>query len=129
MDNKNTRKKKTSNPLGVAVIIAAAFIGMVSENADRPELLIVVLGGLALLAGLIVAVVYLAKKKGAEKKEINNPFTHSHDRLSRQAAANCSVDEHWKAQLDGFLKAGIIDRKEYAVLMERHGRIYDGKRP
>ena len=46
---------------------------------------------------------------------------HSHDRLQGYAG-NESSAEHWKKQLDGFLAAGIIDRSEYRVLMERRRR-------
>lgn len=46
---------------------------------------------------------------------------HSHDRLQGYAG-NESSTEHWKKQLDGFLAAGIIDRSEYRVLMERRRR-------
>jgi|GEM_PF-1686655 len=51
---------------------------------------------------------------------------HSHDRLSGYADGSCGELEHWKKQLDGFLEAGIIDRAEYRVLLER--RRSDGSR-
>ena len=43
---------------------------------------------------------------------------HSHDRLSGYHGEESGFD-HWKKQLDGFLEAGIIDRSEYRVLLER----------
>ncbi|MBR0040714.1 MAG: hypothetical protein IJP64_04985 [Oscillospiraceae bacterium] len=46
---------------------------------------------------------------------------HSHDRLSGYHGEENGFD-HWKKQLDGFLEAGIIDRAEYKVLLERRRR-------
>ena len=46
---------------------------------------------------------------------------HSHDRLSGYRGEESGYD-HWKKQLDGFLEAGIIDRSEYKVLLERRRR-------
>ncbi len=43
---------------------------------------------------------------------------HSHDRLQGYTG-NESGLEHWKKQFEGFLEAGIIDRSEYRVLLER----------
>ena len=45
----------------------------------------------------------------------------SHDRLSGYRGDENAAD-HWKKQLDGFLEAGIIDRSEYKVLLERRRR-------
>ena len=44
---------------------------------------------------------------------------HSHDRLTGHIAPE-SRKEHWKSQLDGFLKAGLIDRAEYTALWEKY---------
>lgn len=46
---------------------------------------------------------------------------HSHDRLGGYRGDENAAD-HWKKQLDGFLEAGIIDRSEYRVLLERRRR-------
>ena len=46
---------------------------------------------------------------------------HSHDQLQGYRGDE-SAAEHWKKQLDGFLEAGIIDRSEYRVLLERRRR-------
>ena len=46
---------------------------------------------------------------------------HSHDQLQGYRGDESSA-EHWKKQLDGFLEAGIIDRSEYRVLLERRRR-------
>ena len=51
---------------------------------------------------------------------------HSHDRLSGYTAGSENADDHWKKQLDSFLEAGLIDRAEYRVLLER--RRNDGYR-
>ncbi len=58
---------------------------------------------------------------GVRARSGGTAAAHSHDRLQGYAG-NESSAEHWKKQLDGFLAAGIIDRSEYRVLMERRRR-------
>ncbi len=93
----------------------------------------------AIVAVLILLVILHGKKAGdnvspeykRQKKNATGGFrpaagigdtkdTHSHDRLTENYHHPESGLEHWKIQLDGFLKAGLIDKKEYAVLMERY---------
>ena len=59
----------------------------------------------------------VTKKPGAASGG-GTSAAHSHDRLQGYTG-NESGAEHWKKQLDGFLAAGIIDRGEYRVLLER----------
>ena len=89
--------------------------------------------GIAVLAVvLFVVILALVKKirtiasdkrftgvKTSARRETTAVPLHSHDRLSGYADGSCSSEEHWKKQLDGFLSAGIIDRNEYRVLLER----------
>lgn len=42
---------------------------------------------------------------------------HTHDRLDYDCYRTESAAEHYKKQLDGFLDAGLIDRKEYLQLL------------
>ena len=76
---------------------------------------------------LVVLIVTLSRVKkvraekrfdGVRARSGGTAAAHSHDRLQGYAG-NESSAEHWKKQLDGFLAAGIIDRSEYRVLMER----------
>lgn len=70
------------------------------------------------------------KSTGKQKKSTAAPSApvarsvktgeHSHDRLSAVNVSRETGMEHWKHQLDDFLKAGIIDRAEYNVLLERY---------
>ncbi len=43
---------------------------------------------------------------------------HSHDRLTGYNN-DCSQEEHWKKQLDGFLASGIITKSEYKELLKQ----------
>ena len=79
---------------------------------------------------LVVLIVTLSRVKkvraekrfdGVRARSGGTAAAHSHDRLQGYAG-NESSAEHWKKQLDGFLAAGIIDRSEYRVLMERRRR-------
>ena len=48
---------------------------------------------------------------------------HTHDRIDRISYnVNETEAEHYKKQLDGFLKAGIIERDEYNILIKRYGK-------
>ena len=48
---------------------------------------------------------------------------HTHDRIDRVSYnVNETEAEHYRKQLDGFLKAGIIEKEEYRILMNRYGR-------
>ena len=49
-----------------------------------------------------------AKDEDCEYGEINHEYSHVSDRRV--------------AQLDGYLKAGLIDKKEYAQMLERYRR-------
>ncbi len=88
-------------------------------------ILAVIAAAVVVLLG-IAAVVRVAKS-AAERSAAVTPAArrttasaqHSHDRLAGYTEGSCGDLEHWKKQLDGFLEAGIIDRAEYRVLLER----------
>ena len=66
----------------------------------------------------IVFVIVLVVKTASRKKE------HTHDRTDRVSYdVNETEFEHYKKQLDGFLRAGIIEKEEYRLLLRR----YQGK--
>ena len=48
---------------------------------------------------------------------------HSHDRLSGYDENEHSDADHWKAQLDSFLKAGLVTKQEYAQMLEHRNNI------
>ena len=122
--NKRDDKQK-SNPIAIVIVILVAAATMLENVAGSRSTLIgvvVVFGIIGVVAALLYTVI---KKKLAETKE-NDTFNHSHDRLDKTALGdNCSVDEHWKNQLEGFVKAGIIDRSEYQVLLRRQAEQAD----
>ena len=82
------------------------------------------------VAAVVVLVVLIAALSSAVKKMKEKRFegvkarrggtaaAHSHDRIQGYAG-NESAGEHWKKQLAGFLAAGISDRSEYRVRLER----------
>ena len=145
MNNKDNKKK--SNPgAGIAVVVfLIAFLSRMSsteglgraiyEWGDR-------FFGSGSVIGILVAVVVsavfiIAAIKAAVRsaKRENNTFAaettrktsaplHSHDRLSGYTDGSCGDEEHWRKQLDGFLAAGIIDRSEYKVLLEKRKTSY-----
>ena len=80
----------------------------------RPERFAVLLYPLCLLLLLIVSVIRSARR-GKAVKEV-----HTHDRTDTVSyKVNETEAEHYKKQLDGFLKAGIIEKEEYNLLLNR----------
>ena len=71
---------------------------------------------LPIIVGYLCAVFLLwlvVKIKGSKKE-------HTHDRIDTVSYdVNETEFEHYKKQLDGFLKAGIIEKEEYRLLLRR----------
>ncbi len=94
---------------------------------------IMALGVVCSLLAIVICVSVLAKKArekrfdgirrapGGSAARGGTAQAHSHDRLQGYRGDESGL-EHWKKQLDGFLEAGIIDRSEYRVLLERRRR-------
>jgi len=90
----------------------------------------IVIGIVAVLAVvlLILTITRLAKVRAQKRFDGIRSFrggtaqAHSHDRVTGYQVGTENEQEHWKKQLDGFLAAGIIDRSEYRVLLERRRR-------
>lgn len=119
MDNKNREQKRKNSPVGLLVVFLVLVISGLRNIGESGGLIAAVVA--VAVAGIIAAaVISAAKKSGAAKKAAENPFDHTHDRLKRESGDVCGVDEHWKSQLDGFLKSGIIDRAEYNELLKKH---------
>ena len=87
-------------------------------------------GAIAVVVLVIVLAITLSRIKkiraakrfdGVRARGGGTAAAHSHDQLQGYRG-NESPGEHWKKQLDGFLEAGIIDRSEYRVLLERRRR-------
>lgn len=84
--------------------------------------LIVVIGVLVSVAKKMKA----AREKTGSARRGGTAEHHSHDRIQGYAAGGESGYMHWKKQLDGFLAAGLIDRKEYNELLARRKDNYIG---
>ncbi len=143
--NSNNRRNKKGSGWGIAVVVAAVLISSLAEKLEdfrysfrglprldsfdlsRLEFLLVPLAVVLFTAAVAIAVYKAAKIRKAESasaesyqsvrraptKQDRSGFDaansgYSHDRARRQA------------QLDSFLKNGIIDKAEYLVLMDRY---------
>ena len=93
-------------------------------NLDAAGPAVAVIGAIVLVILLAITVSRVKKVRarkrfdGIRARGGGTAAAHSHDRLQGYTG-NESGFEHWKKQLDGFLEAGIIDRSEYRVLLER----------
>lgn len=119
-------KKKKKGGIGAAVLVVLLVAAnLISEDTDAlPAVL-----AIAFLFIIIAVVIGVVRTRVARAKAgRGSQKIHSHDRLHPNTAAPCTdPDEHWKKQLDGFLEAGIIEKDEYRVLMNRRSQQYSGK--
>ena len=146
MDNKNKQQKPRKKGSGLWVAVFFIVVWLINtvdldrlasrlsrlfrgEGFSLDDMQIVV-GIVAVLAVVLVAVTLtrLAKVRAQKRFDGIRSFrggtaqAHSHDRVTGYQVGTENEQEHWKKQLDGFLAAGIIDRSEYRVLLERRRR-------
>ncbi len=70
-------------------------------------------------AALVIFVVVFILVKAVSRIKKEEP-QHTHDRTDRISYDRNETEyEHYKKQLDGFLKAGIIEKDEYRLLLNR----------
>lgn len=121
----NQNNKKSSGS-GVFFWLFLFLIGLVVNSEDILPLIgsyrTVFIPALITLA-VIVLIVWIISRVSAGKKKTAGE--HTHDRIdSVSYDVNETEAEHYRKQLDGFLKAGIIEKEEYRILLQR----YTGKR-
>ena len=146
MDNKNKQQKPRKKGSGLWVAVFFLVVWLINtvdfdDLASRLSRLFrgegfslddmqIVVGIVAVLAVVLVAVTLTRLAKVRAKKRFDGirsfrggtAQAHSHDRITGYQVGTENAQEHWKKQLDGFLEAGIIDRNEYRVLLERRRR-------
>lgn len=125
------RKKKKQNPLGVIAAIVIVFLAEFADSADGIAALIFI----AVIVGIAVLLVKKLKPKAAataresaeqprsEGRHISFvPEIHLHSDGS-ECVNTLRGREKYYAQLDSFLKNGIIDRDEYNFMRERYAKM------
>ena len=114
----NSRKNKK----GTIWIWIALLILILCSLEDVSEEAVITFANIGVIL-LVVFLLGLPRKNrpaSAKTEHASRAAEHSHDRIEHaEKYSYCTGEEHWRRQLDGFLKAGIIDRKEYRVLWER----------
>jgi len=119
--NEGNEKNKKKNGIGLIIFFIFIVLKYIMNMLDGGAIGVVfAVVAVIVLAAVIVGV--LKKTRSAESGTIVTAKQHSHDQLtvSREELASCEGLNHYKIQLDGFLKAGIIDRAEYNVLMRKY---------
>lgn len=121
------KKNKKYNPLGVIAAIVIIFLAEFADSADGIAALIFI----AVIVGIVVFLVRKLKPKTAaiteqphsEGRHISFvPEIHLHSDGS-ECVNTLHGREKYYAQLDSFLKNGIIDRNEYKFMRERYARM------
>ena len=124
---KNNSKKKS--PFVSILCTAICIISLFSSESSVNNAILVPIFVIFLFCYIIAVLKKRVKSSNTEKKNSSSvtsdtPSQHSHDRLSvkNKFTESCQGIEHYKKQLDGFLESGIIDRKEYSVLLDKYTR-------
>ena len=125
------RKKNKYNPLGVIAAIVIVFLAEFADSAEGVGILIFI----AVIVGIAVLLVKKLKPKAAataresteqprsEGRHISFvPEIHLHSDGS-ECVNTLRGREKYYAQLDSFLKNGIIDRDEYKFMRERYAKM------
>ena len=125
------RKKNKYNPLGVIAAIVIVFLAEFADSAEGVGILIFI----AVIVGIAVLLVKKLKPKAAataresteqprsEGRHISFvPEIHLHSDGS-ECVNTLRGREKYYAQLDSFLKNGIIDRDEYRFMRERYAKM------
>ena len=125
------KKNKKYNPLGVIAAIVIIFLAEFADSADGIAALIFI----AVIVGIAVFLVRKLKPKAAASARGSAEQPHSDGRhISFVPEIHLHSDgsecvntlhgrEKYYAQLDSFLKNGIIDRNEYKFMRERYARM------
>lgn len=125
------RKKKKQNPLGVIAAIVIVFLAEFADSADGIAALIFI----AVIVGIAVLLVKKLKPKAAATARESTEQPRSEGRhISFVPEIRLHSDgsecvntlrgrEKYYAQLDSFLKNGIIDRDEYNFMRERYAKM------
>ncbi len=147
------KKKKTGAGGWVGLALAILLVNLIEQVDERSLRLfflrlrhspVLVIAIVAIVISVVIALTALAanKRLNAEKsprststgnaadrpvrRAVSTGAQHSHDRIQGYTTGSEDGYTHWKKQLDGFLAAGIIDRKEYQALLERRKDSYPG---
>ena len=123
------RKKKKQNPLGVIAAIVIVFLAEFADSAEVVGILIFI----AVIVGIAVLLVNKLKPKAEAAASTEQPRSegrhvsfvpeiHLHSDGS-ECVNTLRGREKYYAQLDSFLKNGIIDRDEYKFMRERYARM------
>ena len=125
------RKKNKYNPLGVIAAIVIVFLVEFADSAEGLGILIFI----AVIIAIAVLLVRKMKPKAAASARESTEQPHSEGRhISFVPEIHLHSDgsecvntlrgrEKYYAQLDSFLKNGIIDRDEYKFMRERYARM------
>ena len=129
--NNDRKKNKKYNPLGVIAAIVVVFLAEFADSAEGLGILIFI----AVIAGVAVLLVNKLKPKASTSAAASTEQPHSEGRhISLVPEIHLHSDgsecvntlrgrEKYYAQLDSFLKNGIIDRDEYKFMRERYARM------
>ena len=121
----NQNKKKSSGS-AVFIWLILFLIGLAVNSEDILPMIgsyrAIFIPALITLAVIAMIVWITRSVSGGKKKKAGE---HTHDRIDTVSYdVNETEAEHYRKQLDGFLKAGIIEKEEYRLLLQR----YTGRR-
>lgn len=132
MDDK--KKKKNNSPAWVIVVLLLMFLRAM-DDGDMTVLPIIIIGlSIVAVIWIIMASIKKSNTRGGEKPQYplsSQPAVREKPRRPQQERAGFPQrretytpdnGNRYIAQLNGFLKNGIIDAKEYKIMLERYKR-------
>ena len=137
MDQKK-RRPSGKAPAGVLIWFCLMIVlSMLRNLRGDPELVLPLMSGVIIVVVLAVILSAVAKRNrasaGEKRSNAADPWNAARTPVSKPAAPARTAPvydtdgtdtdrdrQRRRAQLDAFLKNGIIDRKEYAALLARH---------
>lgn len=135
----NDKKKKKKSPFWTIAVLIYIVLSLVADGdgLDAPVLIV----GLSIAAVIVGLISYVSKKNAAEKQEAEEKtwaersapqprpaVQRSSPEISEESARAPRKKEalipdngdKYIAQLNGFLKNGIIERSEYNYLLQKY---------
>ena len=135
MDDKK-KKNKNNSPLWIVFVVLYFFLKLLADgDGADPALVIILFAMLAVIAG-VISYRKKAKSDGAGQAQARRAYqpdaqpksarrqaeskTHSVSTARQTERYTPDNGNRYVAQLNGFLKNGIIDAKEYKTMLERY---------
>ena len=125
--NQQKKNENKLNKAGKSILYTFIFLVFMSFLADGNGSMFGVIAVILIAVGVAVLVIYFVKQANKPKEEVpvtRSYTTHESSQPRKYDPAEIKDRDSRRRleQLDSFLRNGVIDKKEYAVLRARYQR-------